>query len=631
MADQAAKDEASERVGVLLVHGIGEQNAFEHLEQTAIQMVAALEQVAPNSVVSVDMPRRGRPARMALRANDPHDGSPAVIIEVKSETGRLTRIDLHEVWWADLDEPDGVLGAIEFWLWGLGQWLARPYWRKSQENIRDRDMPIFPWERRGALAVRLVRGYNRAKLFLVGGFFFILVGTWSLAKQILSLFKNRAPSPTILVRYIGDVKLYQQRGYRTGGPLPDQDQPPRVAIMRRMVNAVLGMALADYDRWYVWAHSLGSAVAWDGLNQAPHALANYLPKDAKEACLKAGVLREIGSGEEAFDPASGVQPARPHWIAADETVDRRRLFEKLAGLCTYGSPIDKFAFLWPRIIAQYKNAEGLDGDFEWVNVYDPTDPVAGAIDSFQTAEDGRAMLADGSKAGARLWPANYAYRACPLLLVSHIRYLIAKKDQPGGLIDRLAEWTLKGGRFEATATDADPAKDKASRLWLAEGRDRAAIRRRLMSQRCQWLAAGVFLTAAFSAVLNPVLSWLLGPIGSAAKGIDLAAKSSRDVFQIARDGLDAAGDRLNRFVDWTGVGGLLGERGHALLQAIADALPYALALALSTLLLAGVTLRIAEHIVDRRRKSARPPRDGASPSAPEAAASKGGDDVSKAA
>src|SRR5262249_37969921 len=77
------------------------------------------------------------------------------------------------------------------------------------------------------------------------------------------------------------------------------------------------------------------------------------------------------------DPA----PARPVWAGEDEVAYRSRIFHNLRGVLTFGSPLEKFAALWPFRVALALEPAFRDGT-EWINVYDPMDPVSGVLRSF---------------------------------------------------------------------------------------------------------------------------------------------------------------------------------------------------------------------------------------------------------
>ena len=73
--------------------------------------------------------------------------------------------------------------------------------------------------------------------------------------------------------------------------------------------------------------------------------------------------------------------ACPAWLEPDACIKREALLERLAGLVTYGSPLDKFAMLWPAVIPNIRDQQALARG-TWLNFYDTTDPVAGHLDAF---------------------------------------------------------------------------------------------------------------------------------------------------------------------------------------------------------------------------------------------------------
>jgi len=79
-----------------------------------------------------------------------------------------------------------------------------------------------------------------------------------------------------------------------------------------------------------------------------------------------------------------MQPPFPSWRDKEYVLDRRELFKNLRGLLTYGSPLSKFAALWPAIVPLNDERYVFHKDFQWLNVYDPTDPVAGRTKPFQS-------------------------------------------------------------------------------------------------------------------------------------------------------------------------------------------------------------------------------------------------------
>src|ERR1700746_1725769 len=84
-------------------------------------------------------------------------------------------------------------------------------------------------------------------------------------------------------------------------------------------------------------------------------------------------------------------------------------------------------------------------DAEWINVYDPTDPVGASLAAFSATVDGQAAPK------AIFPPRNFGYRASPVVLLSHIKYL--RSD----LADSTVAWILSGARFQPSG---------ARRRWL---------------------------------------------------------------------------------------------------------------------------------------------------------------------
>ncbi|MCP5368187.1 MAG: hypothetical protein H6907_04050 [Hyphomicrobiales bacterium] len=444
------------RIGVLLVHGVGEHRRHQHLDAEVRAMVTALRA----RIGDHDAGQQ----RVRVRADSGPDGEflaeneiwrggrrPTVSVDLYDDDlarPRLTHtIGFHEVWWADLDEAPERHGFfatlrwyLQFWYWGLSQWAAQHYparvsslagaTRIGQPGNAARGRPPKPTLR------------DRAYLFAVACFFLLLGVTWEALRFLARRVNLAGPSSSILVRYVGDVKLYQARRYDASPSVDGMVERPRVAIRKRMVRALAAMALADYDRWYVAAHSLGTVVAHNGLNELAETLPNYLDEETLNECQARG----IATVDPSADTARRMMPLRPAWAGDGVVIDRDRLFEKLRGFLTYGSPLDKFATLWPAIVpinAHPPTPAG--GGFEWINVHDPMDAVAGSLDFFAGPAP----------------PVNLPYAASWWFLLAHISYLNPKPD---GLGERLMDWVIGGEPFDRSPRPG---------LWLDAGEARA--------------------------------------------------------------------------------------------------------------------------------------------------------------
>ncbi len=495
------------RIGLVLVHGVGEQRRFDHLCAEVRHLVAALSTV-PNLKVTVETRSTQNAEVGAANETWRADGSAPVKIHIEHELrGERWVLDVHEVWWADLDDKETLWNRVKFWLWGLGFWGVKKFAdAKLQGGQLDMQPPVFPRPKWGGNVAREI--FVRARLWTFANVFLLSALTVNVVNYVLRQLRlGQLPLPGIEVFYqfVGDVKLYQDRGKPQHGPLTDLGSPRRVAIRRRIVQVLVDAYRADYDRWYVLAHSLGTVVAVNGLMETAHALPNYLSRETW-AALKTAKDPVLGPRTDGHARSTkGMLPKRPAWIADDhEVLHRDVLFAKLRGLATYGSPLDKFAYLWCQIVNinndttpwQVGNGKRTF-PFEWVNVFEHTDPVSASLEAYQ----------GGSIPAASPAPRNFAYKASPVLLLSHLKYLQLRRrgdrvpqDQ---FVLRLLAWILDGNADFQRPADED-------RLWYK----RTSFGFGLLLRTPMWIALTLVLTAALGYLAIPaileVVSWLAG-------------------------------------------------------------------------------------------------------------------------
>ena len=421
-----------ERIGVVLVHGVGEQGRFEHLSNEVRDLLTALD-ANPDLRCTVDTRRTRDSAVQAEQESWLAETGAPIRVDITyvggEHEGQCKSLDIHEVWWADLDDKATLWNRVNFWFWGLGMWNAK--------RFRDAHLPgsqngMAPPKPNGGPFRNL---WPRAALFGFAVFFLLTAVTLEVLNAALRVLRLGRIGRGVLYRYVGDVKLYQDRGRPGEGPLEDRGLPRRVAIRRRMVTALVSAARSNYDRWYVLGHSLGSVVAFNGLMETAHALPNYLSKkELDQAQAFTTTDQEFDSGHVAC-----MSPRRPVWIKNKQLgMDRQCLFRNLRGFVTYGSPLDKFAFLWPQIVNVNNDRTAFSEGFEWINLFDHSDPVAGRLDAFREAF------------GPNRGPRNLAYKACWALLWSHNRYLKGgcRNDSAAR---RLLDWMLEGSTFQCPA------------------------------------------------------------------------------------------------------------------------------------------------------------------------------------
>ena len=346
-----------EKVGVLLVHGIGEQCQFEHLEGEVRNIVTALKK-SLGKTQTIQVQINSFPA-VAFNAQQEtwQDGEQSpVVVEVYDEK-KLTQIYFHQVWWADLDEPTNLWSEIRFWLWGLSLWTIKG---KFQPELPG-SVARMKWPNNVQNNQSSISGWARARLFWVSLVIFLIVPVLSLLNFVLRrVLALKIPPPDIVSQFIGDVKLFQQEerinkgplhdfGSRPGAPLKERMMGlrPRVTLRRRMIRRLVEMALNPYHRWYVLAHSQGTILAFNGIMETAQSLPNYLTEELWSRCEANSLVRKAQNLDEELsaEEKRKMEPFFPSWRKREYILDRRELFKNFRGLLTYGSPLSKFATL----------------------------------------------------------------------------------------------------------------------------------------------------------------------------------------------------------------------------------------------------------------------------------------------
>ena len=499
-----------QRVGVLVVHGIGEQCQFEHLEEVVRNIASALQadssilNVQVNINVSKDAPYRAK--QQTWRG----EGTATAIIEVIEKNTKQTNLEFREVWWSDLDEPNSVKTFLSFWRWGLSLWTKPRYDRRSDTASPNKQLPLHPDRRLPGRTLRNeknllpgkgepVRFLHRVYLFLVSFVMLLLLPLlWVLGRAIRSILGLEI-RPDLLVEYLGDVKLYQQDAREGKGPLVDLGKaPPRFSIRRRFIKALVEMSLEEYDRWYILSHSLGTVVALNGLMEVETALPRYLDQKLWERWCRKNQGKVKGQlTEEQRKAQEYLLPQRPNWLSPDndDIVDREKLFHGLKGFMTYGSPLSKFAVLWPLVVPLNKNESVFREDFEWINVFDPTDPVSDFTRFFDSVQDKESPLT----------PKEIPYKAGQIHLLSHGQYLTFNPNRKNPLIRQVSQWLLSGEKFQKP----QEPQDGKGRFFHGLGWPTPKVGAKDSPIVSIYFGLGIFIWFLLGVVISFALSWLI--------------------------------------------------------------------------------------------------------------------------
>jgi hypothetical protein len=472
----------AEQVGLVMVHGIGEQGRFEHLDGHIRGIFSGL--CRTGATVSVEIMSSPTAAFQATQDSWVGGPQPSLRLLVR-EPDRAVDINVHEVWWGDVNERYGVAKQIRFWWWGLSLW-ARP--SQGSTELPTSDM-MFPPRKLPVVRGWLKSAWVRAGLYLVGCLFLMTSLTIGLALNLAKrLFNFEPPNiARIFTNYLSSIKLYSQN-HRGGSKLSGRgadfldsiDNPPRVSVRRRMIRTLADVASQKYSRWYVMAHSLGSVVAFNGLMEPEFSWPGYLDEGRWRTlcdCDMAGRARD----DAALPTEAGAVPPRPGWADPREIVYRRKIFARFRGLLTYGNPLEKFAAIWPGLVPVCRHP-AFTTDTQWFNIFDPLDPVSGVMQSWPTADPEYCPPAK-----------NIGFATSRFLLLGHIKYLDPQAGQVT-VADGVALWLKTGDPDALSHPGGKPFFLSRS---LHSGARVAAL--------LEWGAAFALATLLGAVLLRPVL------------------------------------------------------------------------------------------------------------------------------
>jgi hypothetical protein len=202
------------------------------------------------------------------------------------------------------------------------------------------------------------------------------------------------------------------------------------------------------------AHSLGTVVAYNALMDAEDILPNYLTHEEWTDRALQPFKKRVAPADECALPQ---EPRRPPWLAPGEGLERSLLFEHLEGFLTIGSPLNKFAALWPAIVPMHRDPVS-GNSIPWVNVADAQDIVGGPLTLFANG------ISPGSPPGTSWQGLNIVDLACASAntpFTAHTSYWDPGKEQ-NRLVNRMIEW-LEGTLVNATPMSA-PSQVAAYRI-----------------------------------------------------------------------------------------------------------------------------------------------------------------------
>lgn len=435
-AEEASKPEKRKpkRIGVIVVHGVGEQKRFEFLESIACSLYRAVRFGSNHREHPYIQLRRGDQVPH-LSPEESWREAPA-IVSWRSANDEDIEVRFREVHWADLDMEMTWGRWFKLVGWSLGISGVGLYNKQSRDANMLSPKALKPSQR---FLVRL-------QLFGVSLLFLLSLITIDLAYGLITRFGFRAvtlgKARGIIYNYLGDVKLYQDWFIRNDDRLEVLGEKSRVAIRRRMVRALAqtasetkrkdekGKETGFLDGYFIWSHSLGTVVAFNALMEPDLALPNYFTHEEWDSDMC-----EWLKTKPAEKAPSQQMPVRPPWLDAHDAMSREKLFSKFKGFLTMGSPLDKFAALWPSIVLE--NSRDIPGGKPWINVADVQDIVAGRLNGFSEHEGKNGEEKEKMVGGLVL--SNIEWAGELTLLSAHTSYWREKRGKTR-LIDCLVPW-----------------------------------------------------------------------------------------------------------------------------------------------------------------------------------------------
>lgn len=387
-------DQDEKRIGLLVVHGIGEQQPGE----TVSKVVEGLKLAFGDNQVEVIAYHTNNNETKSFSTKD--DVQQVWLLRVANCS---REIRLYEVYWADILGEQATKGSFDIeamtalqWLPGMNKKLGlygqvappRQTVSASRVVLSIVSVCIYYAYHSTRIVISLLKALLHALLSIV--FLTLAIAIYSLRilrkVPLLRIFASPAYERAQSLRWVDallafnarlfeSIKAYKKEGYThlldlkldqvvgdiftyvhsLGGIFPEVRKPQRDAakhILERFYRQ-LDRAARECDEIQVLAHSLGTIIAY-------HGLTGY----------------GLETGGDGNTPAA--MPLR-----------------KVRHLFTIGSPLNKFRYFWPVLVTGeapgvlISSADHWWQDllkkgqcrFRWHNFYNPLDPVSGRLDN----------------------------------------------------------------------------------------------------------------------------------------------------------------------------------------------------------------------------------------------------------
>ncbi|MDZ7859730.1 MAG: hypothetical protein U5O15_03520 [Candidatus Krumholzibacteriota bacterium] len=404
-----------QKTAILVIHGIGNQQPLSTLDLFGRSLIRSFEEMGLSDL-KVEH-------RIAKRECDDSGYRNDNYIRIINKSGKFP-VDIYEFYWAHITENKMKLRDIQKWVWQAAEGARRFYKNNAELAKKCGDESIF-FSESGEFRVNKYR----AVLMGAAGVIPFYKGLWlslasilskipifgSLGRKIVDLVNTKISNS--LEDIIGDIAIYNSVDPRSSFyRIRREILKGAVDMLRYLLglegnNAGSGINgnedASDYGRIIIAGHSLGSQIAFDAVNH---------------------LTRMISGGDiDGFDENGNYLNSQGDAVdifAQGATLTN--ISEKVCGLITFGSPLDKIAFFLRRQTeddqylrcqmiqnrSSFKQKESIDisnvqyilaspykrifEDIRWYNYHDAADPISGRLDYYSKVRNIRRSYGKGS-------------------------------------------------------------------------------------------------------------------------------------------------------------------------------------------------------------------------------------------
>lgn len=365
----------------LVIHGIGEQKAYETLDSYTRTFWKYLSTNNPRLKI--------RGIHKVIRQEDFIKSYVALKPEIRKE---VINLDFYEYYWAHVQQRQVDLRDIVKWLIDTSKGAKKFY--KENEKL------VAKYEERKSPAFKNNKFRKKGYLHLIRNFHgFIFFISWLLKSRVLSFFVKHSTFLQWILRkvnrkiidYVGDIVAY------TATDMKSKHFAVRESIIKGSLDQLINIIKDDsYDQILVVGHSLGSVIAYNTLNKL-NLLVNVDAKLRKKAKKIKGLIT-FGS------PLDKIAFFfREH--TREDAFIRRQIIDFIHGFKARDWNLKKDLIRMESEVKQY-----LDHIY-WVNFWDQNDPISGELDFYKV--DQNIQLNQGIKWGkshSNYWKFTPMYR-----------------------------------------------------------------------------------------------------------------------------------------------------------------------------------------------------------------------------